>query len=47
MKTSTRVVRIRSAVKAGGLTTQHNRAVRVRSAVRAGGLNQQHNRRVG
>jgi hypothetical protein len=37
---------IRSNVKAGGMSIQHNRRLKVTSAIKAGGFNLQHNRRL-
>jgi hypothetical protein len=44
MKASTNALRIKTSLKAGGLSYQHNRGLTVRSAVKAGGMSPQHNR---
>jgi hypothetical protein len=44
--TKTTGLKVRAAVKAGGMNFQHNRqALKVRAGVRSGGLTYQHNRR--
>src|SRR5260221_11195069 len=48
-KASARGMKVRTSVKAGGLTVQHNRKVgrvKVRTSVKAGGIASQHNRKV-
>ena len=47
MKNSGAGIKVRSGVKAGGMTFQHNRkaaGVRVRAGVKSGGMNVNHNR---
>jgi hypothetical protein len=45
MKTQKKILKVRSAVKAGGLVSNHNGSIlKVRSAVKAGGLVSNHNR---
>ena len=42
-------MRVKSSVKAGGITTNHNQTtagVRVKSKVKAGGINLQHNQTI-
>ncbi|HSZ81388.1 MAG TPA: hypothetical protein VLA14_03850 [Polyangia bacterium] len=37
-------IKVRSSIKAGGLSSNHSRALKVRSAIKAGGLSSNHNR---
>ena len=46
MKNSKSSLAIKTSIKAGGISPQHNRALKVRSAIKAGGFSAQHNRAV-
>jgi hypothetical protein len=45
MNNATMRLKVRTAVKAGGMTVQHNRGgLQVRAGAKAGGMSAQHNR---
>jgi hypothetical protein len=44
MNTNQKGLRVKSAIKAGGMAQNHSRVLKVRSAIKAGGMAQNHSR---